>query len=336
MAKAVKSIRISDTMISLLESMEEYYKILEEKPKSASQLYYDCLLYGADGILDRWQRAYGDKIKIGPDAIEKGQEPSITWYSMRIRAKALQVSLDPRMGYIFSEKFLSDMKGDKGNIRFKVGLEFDKSWETRGHLEWKWILKKCCFAKYVTEQNVDMKKFKKNAKERLGTLIIELDGQFKGKTLSREWMLYYAKILLSCESIFLDEFGIAVKDVQWIEDDKQEATTESSVVAVISNDTESTADAEPFSNPGDSLKSLRIDQEFLDKVQQMCDIEDKLLGQYVALNNMLVSMLRYGVMERIHMLQNIANSMSDALRLNGCEQAELQQLESWMKDMIYD
>lgn len=315
MSKVVKSIRLSESIVKLLDDMGEFYSNLMREPVSTSQIYSQVLRLGVDDFWNQVQEqiiqeqmAHKQKGKNE----KKGERYLMEWQKLKLREQAIQISLDERLGRFFVDTYFSQEKGTE-HYSIKVKLEFDKSWQKRNKIELNWILEKCKIGGMIEKKEIGQSVFQKNAKEREGILYLNMEC---AKPISDLWCIYYVKTLLNWDNGFLTSYGISVLDVEWVEEQRKKESTEENMLkkANVLNE---------------KLKSLRVEEEFLEFIQNLCELESRLLGQNITLNGMLVSVIRQGALPMIQMMIRLEQCVHNEIRIGGCEREELEKWEAW-------
>ena len=309
MAKVVKSIRLSESMVKLLDDMGQFYGELMEKPVNTSWIYSQVLCLGLNAF---WNQVEEYMLNQKEGKSEGKQERYLhEWQKLKLREQAMQISPDERLGQFFVDTYFGQERGTEHYL-IKVSLKFDKSWQKRNKIELNWILEKCKIGHMIQRKEISRSIFQKNVKEREGIVYLDMPCS---KPMSDLWCIYYIKALLDWDNPFFSSYGICVPDVEWEEEKKKaEALAENVIKTNILNE---------------KLKSLRMEEEFLEFAQNLCELESRLLGQNITLNGMLVSMLRQGTLSVIQMVTGLEQYVHNKIRINGQEKELLEKWETW-------
>lgn len=324
MAKVVKSIRLANSIVKLLEDMGQFYSEFVGEDISTSKLYSQVLCVGLNDFWDDVLCRMGQKDTEQSQEKQKEEnqwenakkDPGIFWEELKLRAEAMRISMDEHLGQYFIENYFGKESATHKN-RIKVQLEFDKSWEKRNKIELNWILEKCKIGHMIQTKEIEPSLFQKKAKTRGGILHLAMAAKSGGDD-SRS--IYYVKSLLDWDERFLESYGVGVVDVSWEENHHENSKEEENIHGM---DTRQ-----------EMLKSMRMDEQFLELAQDLCDIESRLLSQGITLNGMLNSMLRQGALHVIHMLMEIEKSVHKEIRIGGWEKESLQKWETFVQAMV--
>lgn len=319
MAKVVKSIRLSESMVKLLEDMGQFCNEQMGEGITTSKIYSLVLRTGIDDFWNQVEERLQYKDKANGQVISRADWDK--WQELKLRGLAMQVSLDEELGKFFVDTYF-DQREDKEKcllkVNMKVKLEFDKSWQKRNKIELNWILEKCKIGPMIQTKEMGQSIFQKNAKVREGVLNIEMKCK---RPLSCLWCVYYIKALLYWDVKFLSSYGIFVQEVVLGEEQEEKLNRLDNTHGTMGGENNVL---------NEHLKSMRIEEGFLELAQGLCDIETKLLGQTITLNGMLVSMLRQGTMSIIQMIKRLEKCVHNEIRIGGQEKEALSQWENWL------
>ena len=130
MAKVVKSIRLSESMVKLLEDMGQFCNEQMGEGITTSKIYSLVLRTGIDDFWNQVEERLQYKDKANGQVISRADWDK--WQELKLRGLAMQVSLDEELGKFFVDTYFGQREDKEKcllKVNMKVKLEFDKSWQ---------------------------------------------------------------------------------------------------------------------------------------------------------------------------------------------------------------